>query len=1319
MLYRPPQIHFFLSEVLDWLLSCNKEWSTFMVVVLLLRSLVHLIKHLFGTSTYYYVPKSRRNKVTYKLNSWFKYTIKPIILYIVHYMTKATQYEYWVPRKRKSPQERQAISQRPRKLKSRFYYRRSKKGGQVCSTRTTTMPRGLRRLVTWRDPSRQSVGCASTSSKRDATANRPRATSTRGCTQCTSRQCRTAARFHALPAMDAVRKPREPTKLDSDSFIIAVDNCCTTSVTNNLKDFIEPPKDRKTAVSGMGGTILATARGTVRWKIEDDDGKVHSIVLKKVLYAPDAPFRLLSPQHWSQQADDNYPQKHGTWCATYDDTVVLQWQQRSFTKTIAYCTRTNVGKFRSAPGHRQFTAFCSLLEKEFEPNQCQPVTSFPTVVSDDEDEEDENAGYDSDAELQSRFPGEATETDVREEGVAEDETIPEPTIFDMNFEDGEPPHLVEDDENENKELPEQDMLRMHYRLGHLSFNKMKVMSFLGILPKSYLQCKTPKCAACIYGKATRKAWRTKGKQGVRRIKVAKEPGECVSVDQMESPTAGFVAQMKGKLTKGRYKYATIYIDHYSRQGFVYLQRSLSSAETLESKRAFERYSKQHGVRIRHYHADNGRFADNLFRNDVAEKGQTISYCGVNAHWQNGIAEKRIRDLTDQARTILLFAQSRWPGAVSTHLWPYALRAANDSLNNSPRLQDKVIPSEAFTKQKTTMKVRQQHTFGCPVFALNNKLQGGKYLSRWSSHARIGIYLGMSPQHARSVALVLNIKTGLVSPQFHVEFDDLFERVSEKAGNKQVDSRWQVLSGLRAAPKQPTLTVTPPGVQGVVVDPFPDEADIPDTEIIDDSFDEPFPSDDWNDSGAPMQPQPTIHADESPGLGTQEGVRRSTRTRQPTQRMLESVEQESLALAFQHDETMEKELQLQDDMADPIAFAASSDPDNMYLHEAMKAPDKKQFMKAMVKEVDSHQDNEHWELKKRSSIPAGKKVLPAVWAMKRKRRIATREIYKWKARLNIHGGKQTKGVDYWETYSPMVTWNAIRMFMTLAMVNGWHTRQLDFVLAYPQADVECDMYMEIPRGFKLPRGKNPKEYALKLRRNLYGSRQASRVWSQYLTKGLKARGFVQSTIDECVFYRGKLILMIYVDDCILMSPNNQDIDDVISLLQKSVGGTRPFNITDEGDIADYLGVKVEKLDDGTMTLTQPHLIDQIISDLGLKENTKIKDLPALSSRVLNKDVDGKPFKETWNYRSLVGKINFLEKSTRPELAYASHQCARFSSDPKDSHAQAIKQIGRYLMGTRDKGIILKPNPDMGLEDWVDADFCGNWDRKYALEDPTTA
>eukprot|EP00978_Attheya_sp_CCMP212_P033806 scaffold138358_cov66-Attheya_sp.AAC.1 len=231
----------------------------------------------------------------------------------MHYTTKVTQIEFWFPTKRKSPQERQAISQRPKRLKSRFYYRRSKKGGQVCSTRTTTIPRGLLRLVTCRDPSRPPANDTRETSKPDATATpaeSPSTTSKRGCSKCTSCQSRTAARFHALPAVNAAWKPREPTKLDFNSFVITVDNCCTTSVTNNLKDFIEPPKDRKTAVSGMGGTILATDRGT------------------KVLYAPDAPFRLLSPQHWSQQVDDNYPKKHGTWCATYDDTVVLQCGNR-------------------------------------------------------------------------------------------------------------------------------------------------------------------------------------------------------------------------------------------------------------------------------------------------------------------------------------------------------------------------------------------------------------------------------------------------------------------------------------------------------------------------------------------------------------------------------------------------------------------------------------------------------------------------------------------------------------------------------------------------------------------------------------------------------------------------------------------------------------------------------------------------------------------------------------------------------------------------------------------------------------------------------
>jgi hypothetical protein len=96
---------------------------------------------------------------------------------------------------------------------------------------------------------------------------------------------------------------------------------------------------------------------------------------------------------------------------------------------------------------------------------------------------------------------------------------------------------------------------------------------------------------------------------------------------------------------------------------------------------------------------------------------------------------------------------------------------------------------------------------------------------------------------------------------------------------------------------------------------------------------------------------------------------------------------------------------------PIVFTASTDPDVLHYHEAMKQPDRVQFIRAMVKEIQAHTDGKNWIIVKRSSVPRGHQVLPAVWAMRRKRKIDTREVYKWKARINIHGGKQTKGINY--------------------------------------------------------------------------------------------------------------------------------------------------------------------------------------------------------------------------------------------------------------------------------------------------------------------
>ncbi len=118
----------------------------------------------------------------------------------------------------------------------------------------------------------------------------------------------------------------------------------------------------------------------------------------------------------------------------------------------------------------------------------------------------------------------------------------------------------------------------------------------------------------------------------------------------------FIAQLKGTLTKKRSIAATIFVDHYLRLKYVHLMTRHTSEETIEAKQAFEHIAEQHGIRILHYHCNNGQFADNAFKSSCSARGQCLIFCGVNAHFQNGIAEKAIRDLRESARKQLLHAR---------------------------------------------------------------------------------------------------------------------------------------------------------------------------------------------------------------------------------------------------------------------------------------------------------------------------------------------------------------------------------------------------------------------------------------------------------------------------------------------------------------------------------------------------------------------------------------------------------------------------------------------------------------------------------------
>jgi hypothetical protein len=429
-------------------------------------------------------------------------------------------------------------------------------------------------------------------------------------------------------------------------------------------------------------------------------------------------------------------------------------------------------------------------------------------------------------------------------------------------------------------------------------------------------------------------------------------------------------------------------------------------------------------------------------------------------------------------------------------------------------------------------------------------------------------------------------------------------------------------------------------------------------------------------------------------------------------MQESREQRGVAFSAYYKAMHQEDYLLQDEMMNPVAFMASSNQDTMYFHQAMKAPDRKQFMQAVIKEVNDHIENKNWELIPRDKVPKGTTILPSVWSMKRKRDIKTQQVYKHKARLNVHGGKQVYGENYFETFAPVVTWFSIRLLLVLSILNKWHTRQVDFVLAYTQADIEFDMYMELPAGIETKYG-NGKTHVLKLLKNLYGQKQAGRVWNQHLTKGLKQLGFKQSNVDECVFFRGTVIFIVYTDDGIFASPDSKEVDKAINDMKTL------FNIDDQGDLKDYLGVNVEKLPNGDIKLTQPHLINQIITELKLPLKSANRSTPALSTKILQRNEKAPNFDQRFHYRRVVGQLNFLEKSTRPDIAYATHQVARFCEDPKATHAEAIEHIAKYLRNTSNEGITLRPQTDKSFDVFADADFVGNWYRMTASDDSSTA
>eukprot|EP00957_Ditylum_brightwellii_P039868 3018413-Ditylum_brightwellii.AAC.1 len=304
---------------------------------------------------------------------------------------------------------------------------------------------------------------------------------------------------------------------------------------------------------------------------------------------------------------------------------------------------------------------------------------------------------------------------------------------------------------------------------------------------------------------------------------------------------------------------------------------------------------------------------------------------------------------------------------------------------------------------------------------------------------------------------------------------------------------------------------------------------------------------------------------------------------------------------------------------------------------------------------------YYDTLKRSGINTKKKQLRLTWSFKRKR-YEDGSLAKYKERLCCHGSQQQWGVNYYETYAPVVSWPAVRTTMTMLELYNLHTQAIDFVLAYPQADVKAPIYLLPPAGVEI--NTNGEDLVLILRKNLYELKDAGRTWWDHLSEGLERLGFKPCNSDQCVWRKEGVVIIVYVDDCCIFANGKHEADKVVKVMDGK------FDITDEGEtIEEYLEVKVDHNGGRSFRMYQPHFLSRIIEAIPGMDKAKLHTTPTNPTFQVNKDIDEQERNESWNYRSAMGMLYFLVKSTHLELAHSAQQCARFCKTPKASHRRA--------------------------------------------------
>lgn len=356
-------------------------------------------------------------------------------------------------------------------------------------------------------------------------------------------------------------------------------------------------------------------------------------------------------------------------------------------------------------------------------------------------------------------------------------------------------------------------------------------------------------------------------------------------------------------------------------------------------------------------------------------------------------------------------------------------------------------------------------------------------------------------------------------------------------------------------------------------------------------------------------------------------------------------------------------------------------DPLTLRDALRGPNRNDWIAAIREEMQSLQDNDTFDLDDSNPIPSHLKALSTKWVFRHK--VNADDTIRYKARLVVRGFLQKEGIDFDQTYAPVATQTSFRLLLVLAARLNWNVRQLDVITAFlnPKIDKE-NLWVSIPAGTFNHCPPFPNGPVLRLKKALYGLRQSPRLWWATIDAAFISLGLTRGVYDTNIYFSKDFIVLLYVDDTLIFDLYPESGNNSVARLIDTLMGM--FKMKDLGRLKRFLGYNISYGENGTIYVSQTSYIASITSRHGLVSASAIESPVDEKNRIDISHCADKLLDEAGkqNYQSIVGALLYAALGTRADVCFAVAALSRHCANPFTSHMSAAKRVLRYLYTTRD-------------------------------------